>query len=346
MKNKISIKKRFLYYSIITIVLFLIFSVVAEFGLRILGHHPASPKYKMNIKVEPAGKYFMKDSVLGYTHLPGKFYVTQNDNYTFVTTHDKNTLRITHPLNDTNYVDKPKIWIMGGSDTHGWSINDEETYAWVIQEMYNANYEILNFGCSGYGTIHSLLQIEDGLKYYKKPEIIVIAYHSSHDLRNTFLLRRRKAITKWNFLGPLSQPYATFSKKEGLKIFKADTIEYKGLPLNNHSALINFLEKVYIYFEDRFSNSQDVTRAIMERISSVCQKNKIKLVIAGMDDSENTKELLKYCNSKNLNTVDLSVDFINVPENLNLPHDYHPSPYANKQYAQKLRDYLTNKIIQ
>ncbi len=343
MKKKLPLKKKFLFYSIVTIFLFLIIFILAEVGLRIVGHKPASSKYRLNIKVEPSGKYFKKDSILGYTHLPGKYYVTLDDNYTFITTHNKNTLRITHPIaDDSNYVDKPKIWIMGGSDTHGWSINDEETYAWFFQEIYKDNYEIINFGCSGYGTIHSLIQIEEALKTIKKPEIIVIAYHSSHDHRNTFLLKRRKSVTRWNFLGPLSQPYATYNEKEGLQIYKADTIEYKGLPFNNYFALINFIEKVYLYFEDIFSNSNDVSKAIIERINDICHKNEIKLIIAGMNNTVKTQEILKYCNSKNINTIDLSVDF-NIPGNMNIPYDFHPSPAANKQYAKKLSDYL-NRI--
>ncbi len=343
MKKKVHLKKKFLFYCIITIFIFLIIFVLAEVGLRIVGQKPANSKYRLNIKVEPSGKYFKKDSILGYTHLPGKFHVTLNDNYTFVTTHNKNTLRITHPIaDDSNYVDKPKIWIMGGSDTHGWSINDEETYAWQVQENFKDSYEVLNFGVSGYGTIHSLLQIKEGFQSFKKPKVIVIAYGSVHDHRNTFLLKRRKAVTSWNFLGPLLQPYATYNEKEGLQIHKVDTIVYKGLPFNNYLSVINFIEKVYLYFDDKFSNSHDVSKAIIERINDICHKNDIKLIIAGMDNAVKTQEMLKYCNSKNINTIDISVDF-SIPGNTNLPHEGHPSAAANKQYAKKLSDYL-NRI--
>ena len=175
MKKKAPVKNKFLFYSIITIFLLLIIFILAEAGLRIVGQKPANSKYRPSINVEPSGKYFVKDSIFGYTHLPGKFYVTLNDNYTFVTTHKKSTLRITHPIaDDSNYVDKPTIWIMGGSDTHGWSINDEETYAWQVQKDLKDSYEVLNFGVSGYGTIHSLLQIKEGFQSLKKPKIIVL----------------------------------------------------------------------------------------------------------------------------------------------------------------------------
>jgi len=339
MKKK-HIKKKFIFYSIIIVFLPIVVIIIAEVSLRLLGHHPASPKYRPNITVEPGGRYFKKDSLLGYTHLPGKLFVTLNDNYTFITTHKSNTLRITHPIaEDSNYVNKPKLWIMGGSDTHGWSINDEETYAWLIQEMYKDKFEIRNFGCSGYSTIHSLLKIMEELKNSKKPEIIVVAYSSVHDRRNAFLLRRRKAVTSWNFLGSLSQPYASYNEKEGLQIHKADTVKYKGLPFNEYSSLLNFIEKVYLYFDEKFSNSNEVTKAIFEKINNICQKNDIKLIIAGMENRDKTVEMLKYFNSKNFNTVDLSVDY-NISENLNLPHDFHPSPVAHKKFAKKLGDFI------
>jgi len=344
MKKKVFIKKKFLFYCILIISLFLIIFILAEVSLRILGHKPASPKYRLNIKVEPSGKYFKKDSLLGYTHLPGKFYVTLNNNYTFVTTHKNNTLRITHPIaDDSYYIDKAKIWIMGCSFTHGWSINDDETYPWLIQEMYKDNYEIINFGCSGYGTIHSLIQIEEALKIIEKPKIIIYTYSSIHDHRNTFLLKRRKSVTRWNFLGPLSQPYATYNKKEGLQIYKADTIEYKGLPFNNYFALINFIEKVYLYFEDKFANDHDVSKALILKINEICKKNEIMFILAGIDsyNLSETQEMIDFCKSLDIYAVDISVDH-NIPGTMNLPHDGHPSPTANKKYAKKLSDYLNS----
>ncbi len=105
--------------------------------------HRYIPKLKVdnNWSIIDSSDIFKKDSILGYTHLPGKYYVTLNDNYTFVTTHKKNSLRITHPIaDDSNYIDKSKIWIMGCSFTHGWSINDEETFAWLVQEVYKDDY--------------------------------------------------------------------------------------------------------------------------------------------------------------------------------------------------------------
>lgn len=347
MNKKISLKKKFQYYSIIAIVLIFIFFILAEVGLRLLGYHPDSPKYKLDIKVEPSGTYFKKDSILGYTHLPGKFFVTLNGNYTFVTTHKENSYRITHPIaDDSTYLDKPKIWFVGCSFTHGWSINDEETFPWLVQEEFKNNYEVINLGVSGYGTIHSLLQIETNLQTVEKPKAIVLTYSSTHDQRNTFLLKRRKSVTKWNFLGPLSQPYATYNKKEGLVLHKADNIEYRGLPFNNYSSFINFIEKVYLYFEDRFANDHEVSKALILKINEICKKNGIMFILAGIDsyNLSETQEMIDFCKSQDIHAVDISVDF-KLPGIMNLPHDGHPSAAANKIYAKKISDYLKSLNI-
>ncbi len=53
-------------------------------------------------------------------------------------------------------------------------------------------YEIVNFGVSGYGTIHSLIQFQEALKTRTTPKIAIIAYAWFHDARNTFLRKRKK----------------------------------------------------------------------------------------------------------------------------------------------------------
>ena len=189
-KIKPSSPKGVITYCIFLIIVSLVFSEVL---LRILKYAPWT-LWSINVSVEPGNKFFIKHHTLGYTHLPGKFKVTLNDtSYSFNVTNLSNTLSITHPLN-TYPADprKKEIWIFGCSITQGWSVNDEDTYPWIVQENL-PNYEVVNFGVGGYGTLHSLIQLQEALKERKKPELVVLAYGSCHDARNTFSRKRRKS---------------------------------------------------------------------------------------------------------------------------------------------------------
>jgi hypothetical protein len=101
------------------ILLFLCF--LCEIGLRLIGVKPYSKNHdKPKIEVTPGGKYFDTDSILGYKHRPGKYTVTLQWDYEFVTTHDDNSLRITSPIDSLKAREgKPEIWMFGCSYTHG-----------------------------------------------------------------------------------------------------------------------------------------------------------------------------------------------------------------------------------
>jgi len=337
----IAMAKKTKFYLLIILILIIVIFVVAEIALRVLGFSSSADKPKLNIVVEPGITYFKKDNILGYTHLPGVYKITLNGNYTFVTSHNDNTLRITHPTaEDSLFVDLPKIWMMGGSITHGWSINDSETFAWLVQDHFHNDYEIINFGVSGYGTIHSLLQILQALKTQEKPEKIIIFYASFHDMRNAFSARRKKAVTSMNFLGPLSQPYASLNDNNELQIHNIDTVVYEEFFFADKLAVVNFLENVYLYFDGKFSDDQEITKEILLKINEICKENNIEFIVAGIFPDQETLNMLEFCNSKNINMLDISVP--KSKEYVNLPHDGHPSPLANKIYSEKIINYISN----
>jgi hypothetical protein len=226
-------KKNFIKSSIFRLITYLIFPIFlsatsAEIVLRVAGYKPWQIE-NVDVAVEPKGNFFTKDSELGYKHLPGKFKVTLNGNYSFNATHLNNSLRITHPLNTYNQSSKkPEIWIFGCSFTYGWSLNDSETYAWLLQEKL-PKYEIVNFGVNGYGTLHSLIQFKEALKQANKPKIAVIAYAGFHDRRNTLLRARRKQMAAWNKLGILLQPDARLNGENNFTYSMAK-LEYREFP--------------------------------------------------------------------------------------------------------------------
>jgi hypothetical protein len=315
----------------------------AEAALRGLGYQPWQVK-DIEITVEPGGKFFAKHPALGYTHLPGEFNVTLPDGYAFKVTHQADTLRVTHPLETYNDGSrKDEIWIFGCSFTHGWTLNDDETYPWLLQQQL-PDYEVVNFGVSGYGTLQSLIQFQEALEKRPRPKLVIIAYASFHDQRNTLLRLRSKQMVPWNKLGPLVQPYATVDEHGNLNYAMAE-MTYREFPLMRTSALMNFIETTYdSKVEDAFYNSHAVTQAIIKEFHHRAQARGVELVVVGLLSDRLTTEMLAFSQNEGLMTQDISVD-LSSRSNRNWPHDSHPSPVANQQYAQKLEAFLRSEVL-
>lgn len=319
--------------------MFVILFVGGEIYVRSKGHKPFE-RFKPDIRVEPGGKYFKKDPDLGYTHLPGKFKITLKKKFTFATTHRTDSLRLTHPVEqDINFTDKEKIWILGCSITHGWCLNDEETYPWLLQEKI-PQYEIINFGVSGYGTVHSLIQLQKSLETMPKPRMVILTYASFHDTRNTFSTVRRRIVSAWNFLGPLTQPYALLDKQGKLQLHRADKVVYSPWPLARVSSLINYLEKKYISQESKKTPYFKISGGLIKKVYNICKKEGITMIVAGIKENRNKmKRMLKLCDKLKIPNVDISVD-LNKKEHTFLPIDGHPSALAHQKYTQKLFVFL------
>ncbi len=317
--------------------------VGVELVLRWQGYRPwqVTP---VRVTVEPGDRFFTRHPALGYTHIPGEFGVTLPDGYKFRVTHRADTLRITQPLY-TEGVEpaKDEIWIFGCSFTHGWTLNDEETYPWLLQAEF-PEIEVVNFGVSGYGTLQSLLQFQEALERRpRRPRLVFLAYASFHDQRNTLLRLRSKEIVPWNKLGPIVQPYAILDDKGALTYQMAE-MTYQEWPLMRYSALANLVETTYdAKVEDAFYHSHQVTQAIIQEFSQVARAHGIELIVVGLLADPLTVDTLAFSRAEGIPAVDISVD-LSIRANRNWPHDPHPSPAANRQYAQKLGTFLAGRL--
>ncbi|MBI1748024.1 MAG: SGNH/GDSL hydrolase family protein [Acidobacteria bacterium] len=339
-----STKKRFLFIIVCNLFVATLLFTFCEAFVRWKGFESyVGPEQKqVMITAEPGGKLFQKHPTLGYTHIPGEFTVTlpgpAKAKLSFHVTHLDSTLRITHSLETyTASQPKPEIWILGCSLTHGWSLNDEETYPWLVQMQF-PDYEVVNFGVSGYGTIHSLIEVQEALQIREKPKLVILAYSSRHDIRNAFTRRRRKSVAPWNKLGPLVQPYGRLDKNGKLQVHMADVI-YQEAPFMRYSAFIHFLEDTYNNKEDAYLHVHDISKAIIRELNTLCKTNDVKLVLAGIEAIEETMEMLDFAQQEGILSTNISVD-LSLPGYTNAPFDPHPSAMADREMARKLIEFL------
>jgi hypothetical protein len=339
----LSSRKKILFYPVYFIVV-LIFSVaVCEILARVTGHSPwiVNP---IQIKIEPGGRFYATHPTLGYAHLPGQFRVTLNDSYVFKVTNTDRSQRITHPLNTyPSPQGKREIWIFGDSITYGWSVNDEETFPWLLQSEM-PNYEVVNLGAMGYGTLHSLIQLREELQHRNPPRLVILNYASWHDVRNTFIRGRRKMLAIASSLGPVNQPYARIARDGKLEIAQ-DDLQYREFPLMRYSAFSNMLEETYDKYEERYVDSHQITKAIIAEFAKLSRDRGVEVVLAALTSDPTTSDMLDYAQKQGMRTVSMYVD-LTVKENNNLPFDSHPSAVAHRQYAQLLKAYLTNVLAQ
>lgn len=341
----LSRRKRFLFASIISLVAVIFFLLVSEIVLRRkVGvwdvRSPASL-----VKLDPAKPYYRNDPALGYLPLPGSFKITLPGPYTFRITHAENGLRITRPTGSQVANKKGEIWLFGCSYTEGWTLNDEDTFGWLLQAGIT-NYEVVNFGVSGYGNVQSLIQLREGLKNGVKPAVVVLNYASFHDRRNTLARSwmKQRVISRPNaYLKDVKLPYMKWSANQEPELLY-QPIEYHEVPLARYSALANTLDETYNRIADRTYHSHEVSKAIVDEIAALCNANQIPFILTGITSDAETADMLQYGRSRGLTTLDISVD-LNIKENTNLPYDNHPSALANKAYAQKLRPVICARLI-
>jgi len=331
MKRKITLIASFL-----TIIVF-ICCILTEFLLRLFGFNPYLPNQRSEIEFYPNGVFYQKDTVLGWKHIEGEFNINITKNYSWKASHLTNTYRITRPKKDYSPIDnRPKIWFMGCSYTHGWSLNDSETFPWILQKNY-PKFNIENFGVGAYGSLHSLLQLKRELQNSNKPKYLFLNYASFHDERSTMLGHWRKALISGK-LKNIEVPYARI-EKDSLKIKKSETI-YSPWFFNKYSATVNLMENSYYNIQDYFVHSQDVSIKIIEEIIKTCTTNNIEFFLLGIHQTTNTSYVLNYFREKDVNCLDISVDLINNKNLTNHPYDPHPGVLANIEYAKKIDSIL------
>ena len=335
-KTQLSTGRKIVFYAVYLLFIGLVFLVGAEVILRAKGVKPA-PYEKVDIRVEPDGRLVSKQPLVGWGHIPGVHTITLPTGFRFRFTIRPNTLRITRPVETYAGPDLPdKIWIFGCSYTEGWSLNDEETYPWLLQERF-PGYDVVNFGVGGYGTVHSLAQFREALKT-STPKVAVLAYADFHDERNTLARSHRRAIALDNDLGPLEYPHGSLNAQGRLQITYSD-VAYTEVPTARSLAIGQFIEMELSRYDTKRLLSHAVSEALVLETARLAREHGVKFILANIDRGPGGVRMLEFARKQGITAVDISVDR-KVPGNTNLPHDGHPSARANRHYADVLEKQL------
>jgi hypothetical protein len=308
-----------------------------EITARLLGYRPWKDPHQ-TISIQPAGGFYLADSVLGYRGKAGSFTLRLQDSLDFTVTHDAAGWRQSHTQPDS----LPQIWIFGCSFTHGFGVNDDQTYPARLQALLPA-YHVRNFGMDAYGTLQNWLTLRDLLRKGEKPAMVILAYGAFHDQRNTANRYWRKALHGQQIAEGITYPYIRLDKNDSLHI-TYQKLEYHPLPLQRQLALLTLIEENWNHSEDEGLRSKYVTEVLIQRMAVASKQAGAQFVLAGIYRHPETTNMLRTYHMEGIPTVDISQD-LDQPEARILPGNGHPNARSHEQMAQALHSFLVNKLL-
>lgn len=323
-----------LLFGILTLVLLVVvIAAAAELMARAEGYEPYKA-YTHPIRLEGGDQLFQKDDVLGFKLNTGNYVVHLNDSFSFKATHTAQGLRRSYPADKFVLKDPEKIiWVFGGSYTYGWSVNDQETFPALLQQQC-IGCQVVNFGVPAYGTLQSLMQLEQAIEQNCAPDIVVLAYAGFHDMRNVDSRMWGKTLAPFNRLGPMTRPVTSYDSTGNTAIDNIPLV-YEPFPWQDRSALVHFYEQWYNTEQLTELHAQQVSQQLVVRFDELVRACGSRFVLATLVQDERSYQMIEHCRSKGIEHTDMLVD-LRQPGMTNEPNDSHPSAKAHKAYAKAL----------
>lgn len=321
-----------------TYILFLLALALAtgEIFMRLTGRSPWTRPEK-TISIEPGDSFFRPHPVYGYAGQPGTLHVTLQDTLQFTVSHNEDGYRRCAPPLDS--VDaRPQVWVFGCSFTHGYGVEDDAAYPWLLQKRF-PQYQFRNFAMTGYGTYHSLLQLQEELKKGPRPALAILAYGAFHDQRNVNSRYWQKALAGQEVAEDIQYPFVRLNEKGQLQS-QMENPRYESWPLQEWSALVHFFEKQSNGAHEKELESYRVTQMLIDSIGNTCTADSVPLLLAGIFKNEGTNQMLANFAGK-MDTIDIAQDTED-PALRILPDDGHPNTEGHRRMAKILVDRLVN----
>jgi hypothetical protein len=311
---------------------FFLMMVVLEVVLRLTKEPPWEPDL-VPFKVEPGGRLYEDDPLIGYRLKPGRFTVYMADGFPVQTTHLPSRERATGETNQPS--GRSEIWIFGCSYTYGWSVTDEETFPWLTQQAL-PSFRVRNFGVPGYGDLQGLQRFREELTQGVNPKMVVLVYAAFHDERNAGLRRWQKSLIRARNgnIGTQGQSKATLDSEGNLKVSE-HAEEFWELPGMRTWSIPHSIEKRWNKIEANAVPTEKISQQIIRNLARETKKAGAVFLLAGIGSDLKTESMLRWWEREGGTTADISV---NMNENgmRNDPHDCHPGPKAHRVFAARL----------
>lgn len=213
--------------------------------------------------------FFKKDPYIGHFHIPGKEGIYSK--WCF-----KTKIKINSKgLRDVEHIQKKakgvyRIVILGDSYAEAFQVRLEESFPRVLENLLNKEsitnkYEVINLGCSGFGTDQEYLSLKYyGLQY--EPDLVILTLLTGNDVRNNhYILDEHKNKPYFDISedGKLIQrPFYTSLSKSFVKTIlkKSRLLVTLYIKATESQRFLRFLEKLGLAQEKRLKQTQVLER--------------------------------------------------------------------------------------
>jgi hypothetical protein len=315
-------------YALFVLIIGLLFT---EVTLRKLGYEPFNSaffdKAKEAMKNVPSD--YIPDSTLGFKpRIRELVRYADNDTNIIRFTIDSTSCRITSF--EKNTFDK-QIITDGCSFTFGDNLDDTETSSFKLQKkLWPYKIKVKNISCGGYGTTQFYLQIKNLDNSRHNILALVLNYSVFHDAR-AILARSWRSVLIHGQNTDLIMPFSKVIDDSLMVSYKM--IDYKLLPLQDKSALINKLDDIRNKYEDK--NAACVSKKLLKEIVRLCKEKDITLILTGLTNDTPTSDMIDYFNNLGVQTLKYNLD-LNVSKYNFLPYDNHPNATAHAIFADSI----------
>lgn len=152
-------------------------------ALRLAGQDPRALAWRalVALHVTRVVGLHQPDPLIGYVHVPTAEFHHQTALFDVTYHMDARGARLTAGSEQPG----PVVQLLGDSWTFGHGVQDDETYAAVLQREFWPDASLRNRGVMGYGTVHSLLQLERALASEEPPALVTYGWLWFHAPRSS-----------------------------------------------------------------------------------------------------------------------------------------------------------------
>jgi hypothetical protein len=150
---------------------------------------------------EPNPK-FEPDPELGYKQLPGKYRVIFSRRARNSSEWERLSVNETIKHDGTRWSGEcepsssTNVHIFGGSAVYGSGVNDEQTFAFLLQQA-RKDMCVNLFAVGGYGMTQSFIQFHKLHDQIKPDDIVILGYEDAFDVRNVVAPSRLQEVRDW-----------------------------------------------------------------------------------------------------------------------------------------------------
>jgi len=293
-----------------------------ELFLRATGRQPRRP-----VRWPEVG-LFGPDPSLGWRPVPGHYQLPPlgPGGVPFEITFRADGARVSGPLPPGG---RPEVLLLGCSITMGSSISNDQTYGWRLQEL-RPDVEVVNRAVEGYGTLQSLMVLENVLaRGGPKPGRVLYGF-IDHAQRNV-------ATPDWLWTLSFSKtkvatPYCTLT---GRQLERHPPAAYPWLPFHEQLAAVELIENNVNWRRaaHRRAMAVPVTKLLLSEMAALCRTQGIGFSLVVLHVSERVKEIyVPYALEHGIDVIDC-----NIPKfgrDGVVPGDLHPNGKVHRAWGE------------